>query len=45
MLDNWVIEEKDVADPEHYLIEIYRPRDDGQQQLEIYMKIKESEVK
>lgn len=39
-LDNWFIEHKQPLDHEHELIEVYHPGDAGQEQLEVFMKIR-----
>ncbi|MBS3678827.1 effector binding domain-containing protein [Ornithinibacillus massiliensis] len=38
-LINWIVKEGDQADPNYHLIEVYRPTNTGQEQLEIYMRI------
>lgn len=40
-LDNWFIGREEQVDLGHELIEIYYPRDDSQEQLEVYMRIKD----
>lgn len=38
-LINWIVKEGDQVDPNYHLIEVYRPTNTGEEQLEIYMRI------